>query len=209
MGYAVKRGPGILVILALFGGSAALAAQESAAGHVQREGFWVGFGVGVGHGHIDCTPCGPLLPDDPWDGGTGFGVYLAMGVAVRTDLLIGGELNVFGKRDNAQQRDATLGGLSVVAQYYPIDASGFYLKGGAGPGGSIMAGGPGLIESGGWAAQVGVGYDLRLRRRFALAPFANFVQLFSEGDPGRNQGESARGPSNPRYAQLGFGFHRY
>jgi hypothetical protein len=55
----------------------------------------------------------------------------------------------------------------------------------------------------------GHGHDVRFGRRFALAPFANFVQLFSEGDPGRNQGEPARGPSNPRYAQLGLGFHWY
>lgn len=48
-----------------------------------------------------------------------------------------------------------------------------------------MAGGPGLIESRGWAAQGGVGYDVRLGRRFA------------------------RGPRNPRYLQLGLGFHWY
>ena len=200
---------GVLIILVLLGGGAVLHAQAPAAGSHYREGFWIGFGVGAAQGYIDCSPCGPLLPEDPWEGGSGFGLYAAMGRALQPTLLLGGELNVYGKRDSAQERDATLWGLSAVAQFYPLAASGLYLKGGGGLGGSIMAGGPGLIESGGWSAQGGVGYDLRLGRRFALAPFANFVQVFSEGAAGRNQEVLAQGPRNPRYVQFGLGLHRY
>ncbi len=204
--------PRILVVfttLVLFGGGAGLYAQDPAVGQNQREGFWIGFGVAAAQGYIDCSPCGPLLPNDPWEGGSGFGLYVALGSTVAPNLLLGGELNVYGKRNSAQQRDATLGGLSAVAQFYPLSGSGLYLKGGAGVGGSIMAGGGGLIESGGWAAQGGAGYDVRLGRRFALAPFANFVQVFSGGAEGRNQGVPARGPRNPRYVQVGVGAHWY
>lgn len=199
----------VLAALVLGGGENLLYAQGAASRQDQREGFWLGLGVGAAQGYIDCAPCGPLLPDDPWEGGTGFGLYLVLGGAVRPNLLLGGEVNVYGKRSNALQRDATLGGISAVAQLYPLPASGLYLKGGAGLGGSIMAGGPGLIQSGGWTLQGGAGYDVRLGRRFALAPFANFVQVFSEGAEGRNQGESAQGPRNPRYVQVGIGAHWY
>jgi hypothetical protein len=176
-----------------------LAAQE------YREGFWIGVGMGAAHGQIDCSRCGPLLPDDPWEGGGGFGLYVAMGGTAGANLLVGGELNLYGKRNSAQQRDATLAGLLAVVQFYPVAAPGLYLKGGAGFGSSMMAGGGGLIESGGWAMQGGAGYDVHLRGRFALAPFANVVQIFSQGAMGRDQGAPAQGPRNPRYLQLGIG----
>jgi hypothetical protein len=199
----------ILAALLLYAGDSLLHAQGAGAGEHHREGFWIGFGVAAAQSSIDCSPCGPLLSNDPWEGGSGFGLYLAMGSAVAPNLLLGGELNVYGKRNSAQQRDATLSGLSAMVQFFPLPASGLYLKGGAGLGGSILAGGPGLIQSGGWAAQGGVGYDVRLGQRFALAPFATFVQVFSEGAEGNNRGERGRGPRNPRYVQFGVGLHRY
>ncbi len=199
---------GLLTVLVLFDAGTVLHAQ-GAAGQLQRDGLWIGFGVGAAQAYIDCTPCGPLLPNDPWEGGSGFGLYLALGRTVSPNLRLGAELNVYGKRNNAQRRDATLAGVSAVAQYHPLPGSGLYLKGGAGIGGSILAGGNGLIQSGGWLAQGGAGYDVFLGRRLALAPFANFVQVFSEGDNGDNQGVPARGPRNPRYVQVGIGAHWY
>jgi hypothetical protein len=198
-----------ITILILLTGGTVVHAQDAAGEPPSREGFWIGFGIGATHARIDCSSCGPLLPDDPWEGGSGVGWYFALGGTLRPNVLLGGELNLYGKRNDAQQRDATLGALSAVLQYYPLGASGFYLKGGAGLGASLMAGGGGLIESGGWAAQGGVGYDVRIGRRFALTPFANIVQVFSEGDAGRNQGVPARGPPKPRYGQFGLGFHWY
>lgn len=200
---------GLLTILFLFCGGTGLRAQSVIPDQHLREGFWIGFGAGAAYSSIDCSPCGPLLPDDPWEGGSGFGLYLALGGTLRHNLLLGGEINLYGKRNNALQRDATLIGYSAVAQFYPISTSGLYLKGGGGFGASTMAGGPGLIQSGGWSAQGGAGYDVRFGRRFALAPFVNFVQIFSEGSRGRNQAIPAQGPRNPRYGQFGIGFHWY
>jgi hypothetical protein len=199
----------IVSILVTLIGTTAVHAQGAAGETSYRNGFWIGFGVGATYAQIDCSTCGPLLPDDPWEGGLGSGWYLAMGSGLSANLLLGGELNLYGKRNSSLQRDATLGSLAVVLQYYPLAASGFYLKSGAGFGGSIMAGGPGLIESGGWATQVGVGYDLPIGRRFAVGPFANLVYVFSEGSVGNNQAVPAQGPRNPRYGQLGLGFHWY
>lgn len=197
------RANGVVALLVLLSGGSVAHAQDTAGDPPAREGFWVGFGIGATHAQIDCSTCGPLLPNDPWEGGSGFGLYLAMGGTVQPNLLLGAELNLYGKRDNAQERDATLGSLSALLQYYPSPASGLYLKSGAGMGGSIMAGGPGLIESGGWAVQAGLGYELRVHPRIAVAPFGNFVQIISEGGPGRNRGIPAQGPRNPRYVQLG------
>ena len=196
-------------ILVMLGGSTAVQAQGTAEEMWYRDGFWFGFGLGATYAQIDCSPCGTLLPDDPWEGGLGFGLYLAMGGTLHANLLLGGEINLYGKRNSSQQRDATLCALAAVLQYYPWAVSPFYLKGGAGFGGSIMAGGPGLIESGGWAAQVGLGHDLRVGRRFAVAPFASLVAVVSEGSAGKNQGSPARGPRNPWYAQFGLGFQWY
>jgi len=203
------RAIGIVSLLVVLGGGTAVHAQGAAEELSYREGFWFAFGIGATHADVDCSPCGPLLPDDPWEGGRGFGLYLSMGGTLSANLLLGGELNLYGRRSTSQKRDATLGALVAVVQYYPADASGLYLKSGAGFGGSIMAGGPGLIESGGWAVQGGAGYHLDLGRRFALTPFANLVQVFSAGSPGENQGVPARGPRNPRYAQVGLGLHWY
>jgi hypothetical protein len=216
-GVAARQAPGcmnswILIVLSallLSGGGMPLLAQTVDTSQHPRSGFWIGFGAGAAWSSIDCTACGPLLPDDPWEGGTGFGWYLAMGGTVQPNLLVGGELNMYGKRNSEQQRDATLGGVSAVLQYYPLAASGFYLKGGAGLGVSLLAGGPGLIESGGWLAQGGAGYDVRPGRRFSISPFATVVQVFSEGAEGRNQGVAAVGPRNPRYLQVGIGLHWY
>jgi hypothetical protein len=193
----------------MLGGGTAVHGQDTPGEMSHRDGFWLGLGLGATYAQIDCNSCGPLLPDDPWEGGLGFGLYLAMGGTLHANLLLGGEINLYGKRNSSQQRDATLSALAAVLQYYPLAPAGFYLKGGAGLGGSIMAGGSGLIESGGWAAQVGVGHDFGMRRRFALAPFANLIAVVSEGSTGRNQGVPARGPRNPWYAQFGLGFHWY
>jgi hypothetical protein len=198
----------LALVVGLVASPAGLAAQEPPAAQY-RQGFWVGFGLGPGHGQIDCARCGPLQPGDPWEGGSGVGFYLAMGGTPRPNLLVGGELNGYGKRNDAQSRDATLAGAGVVLQYYPLAAGRFYLKGGAGIGGSNLAGGNGLIESTGWTLQAGAGYDVLLGRRFALVPFGNLVQLFSAGEQGQNQGQVVFGPRNPRYVQLGLGFHWY
>jgi hypothetical protein len=196
-------------VLLLSGAGMPLLAQSGVANQPLRSRFWIGFGAGAAWSSIDCGSCGPLLPNDPWEGGSGFGWYLAMGGTLQPNILVGGELNMYGNRNSEQQRDATLGGLSAVLQYYPLPASELYLKGGAGLVASILAGGPGLIESGGWMAQVGAGYDVRSGRRFAISPFATFVQVLSEGAEGRNQGVPAQGPRNPRYLQFGVGLHWY
>jgi hypothetical protein len=196
---------GLLVLTLAPGGAAA---QQP--GMQYRQGFWIGFGLGPGVGQIDCERCGPLVDNDPWDGGTGVGFYLAMGGTPRPNLLVGGEINGYGRRNDAQNREATLSMAGVVVQFYPAPASRLFLKGNAGFGGYRLAGaGDSVIEGQGWALQAGVGYDLLLTRRFALVPHVNVVQVFAESAEGRNQGQAVFGPENPRYLQFGLGFQWY
>lgn len=197
-------------ILLLFTAVAAipLAAQDSPLPANPREGFWIGFGLGAGNSRINCRPCGELNPDDPWQGGNGVSGYVAAGAALRPNLLIGGEANLWARRVGAQNRDATLALLSFIAQYYPLSRSALsdlYLKAGLGAGLSVLAGGSGMIEGGGWGVQLGAGYDVRLRNRLALTPFVNVVQILAPGAMGENRGEPVIGPRNPRYAQFGIG----
>jgi hypothetical protein len=172
-------------------------------------GFRAGFGIGAGDARIDCSRCGPREADDPWDGGVGGSGYLMLGGTLRPNLVLGGELNLWVKRDDEQRRDATLALTSVVVQFHPRANLPLYLKTGLGVGASILAGGNGLLESGGWGGQAGVGYEIGVGSRYAIAPFANVVMLRSRGSEGRNRGVPAVGPDNPRWRQIGIGFSRY
>jgi hypothetical protein len=150
-----------------------------------------------------------LLADDPWRGGTGFGLFVTMGATLSPQLRLGGELSLYGRRNVSERRDVAVGSASAVIRYHPVEASGLYVQGGGGPGFSTLAGGPGLIESGGWALQAGLGYDIRSRSRFTITPYGSVVQVFSAGGEGDNRGIRARGPRNPFYLQVGLGFHWY
>ena len=211
MGFRFGRSVQRVIAAFVFVAAAATGAHAQAAATppASHSGFWVGFGAGVAHAHLDCGQCGPLLTDDPWRGGTGFGLFVAMGTTLSRQLLIGGEVSLYGKRNGSEQRDASVGTVSAVLRYYPVTKSRLYLQGGGGLGFSTLAGGPGLIESGGWALQAGLGYDIRSGGRFTFTPYGQFVQVFSDGGVGDNRGSPARGPRNPFYVQVGIGLHWY
>lgn len=193
----------VAILMLILGASPLLAQNESEAG--ERRGRWVSFGFGAGHGGIDCSHCGHLLSNDPWDGGTGVTGFASIGGTITPALLVGGELNVWAKaqRQDGRQRDATLMLVGPVVRYFPVPGVGLHVSAAGGYGASILAGGPGLIESGGLGIRGGVAWDFRLGRRIALAPFASYIKLFSEGAAGRNRGEPAVGPDDPFYMQFG------
>jgi len=92
-------------------------------------------------------------------------------------VLAGIELGVSGT--SGRGRDATLFNLLLVGHYYPSAQGNFHIKGGIGPA-TYSLSGPyqglgGGVEASGWAAQVAVGYDIRVRQRFALAPYASIA----------------------------------
>lgn len=201
----------VVVVLCVWPAANSVNAQGAAEAQQIRSGRWIAFGLGVGNGQIDCNRCGLLEPNDPWNGGNGPSGYFAAGGTLSPTVLIGGELSVWAriKRSEGQQRDATLYLLALVAQYYPSRTSGLFIRGGAGVGGSTLAGGPGLVESGGWGLRAGAGYDLFVGESWALTPFVGYVGLFSQGAAGRNRGEAVEGPDDPSYLQAGLGIVWY
>jgi hypothetical protein len=204
-------------LVSLLGSPGSLAGQESSTPDY-RSGFWIGFGLGPGHAQIDCSACGPIPAGDPWAGGTGLSAYLVMGGTPRPNLLLGGELNMYGKESPSSEREALLGSVALVAQYYPFASSQAFIRGGAGFGHyfltshyythSFLGRTASGLESTGFAVQGGAGYDLLLTRRLALVPFANLVKLLATGEIDAGTG-AALSPSNPWYAHFGVGLHWY
>jgi hypothetical protein len=178
---------------------AAAAAMPAAAqgGRPQtREGYWISFGLGAGSAGIDCSVC----PDDRENGAT---LYLRMGGTPSPRLLIGGELNGWGKEEN--DVEMSVGSLMGVVQFYPAATGGFFLTGGLGFLGMVLEDPTDEVESNGFGVQVGAGYDIRLGRRFSLSPFATYVHGFS-GEPEVN-GVTVKGMDvNPNFFHFGLGF---
>lgn len=181
---------------------------SSRAQPVERDGLWLGGGLGIGYAAIDCARCGNLFEDDPWKGGLGATGYFGIGRTFTPRVQAGAEISFWARRSGELSRDATLATIGIGGRFYPIPAGNIYLTVGVGLGGSILAGN-GLIESPGFGAGVGAGYDISLGGNVALSPFARIVQIVGEGASGRNRGEPALGPDGPRYVKLGLAFMRY
>ncbi len=189
----------------------ASAAQESP--RPARAGVWAGAGFGVARNNLKCTGCTSTGSDDAWKGGSGGGAYFAAGRAFSQQVLAGIELGVSGTSGGG--RSATLFNLLLVGHYYPRAEGNFYIKGGIGPA-TYSLSGPyqglgGGVEASGWAAQVGVGYDIRVRQRFALAPYASIAGTTVR--QGSINVSGSAGPvtrlNNSVVAQLGLGLRRY
>jgi hypothetical protein len=199
--------PGLLLMLA----SPAAGAAQDAPVAAYRDGFWIGFGLAAGHAQLNCGVCSEQPAGDPWRGGLGGSGYLAAGGTPRPNLLVGGEVSVYFRESETTEREAVLGTVSLIGQYYPGAASRLFIKGGLGLGywelvdyyylHSFMGRTSSAEEGSGYSAQVGVGYDFVIFSRYALVPHVNVVQLFASG--------AAHLPANPRYLQIGVALHRY
>jgi hypothetical protein len=151
-----------------------LAGLSSPVAAQTREGFYFGIGGGAGSAQFSCEGCSA---EDRQTGGSG---YLKAGWTLNPHLLVGGELNVWARRDEAfdVERWSYRYNLSATATVYPSAASGFFVKGGGGLSYFDMdadfgddtvdielGDGPGVV--------VGAGYDIRLGR-VALTPAVNY-----------------------------------
>lgn len=143
---------------------ATLAAPVQAQGNPQtREGFFISFGFGFGS--LGCDDC-----DERESGGNG---YLRMGGTLSQRLLIGGEVNGWSKT----QGDATLtvGNVGPVLIFYPSANGGFFLKAGLGLANASLELGSVTVEESGVGLTLGLGFDARVGRNFALTPYFDIV----------------------------------
>jgi hypothetical protein len=149
-----------------------LGAPASAQGNPQtREGFWISFGIGFGS--LGCGDC-----DERQGGING---YLRMGGTLSQKLLIGGEVNAWSKSEDGAT--LTVSNFGPVLYFYPNPTGGFFLKGGLGLATTSLDLGAIKIDENGVGLTLGLGYDARVGRNFALTPY--FDILTSSYDGGR------------------------
>lgn len=166
-----------------------------------REGFGSSYGPGLLIGSIDCDRCNEA-------GFAGLGGYLRLGRYLRPDLFFGVEASLHTLPMPYTRYDSNF--LSAVVQWYPRVEKGLYVKGNLGV--------ARLVEIDNEDDEtrrrkltapvlgIGIGYDIRTRRRFLLTPFAH-VTLAVGGDY-RTDGQSA-GSATATAIQVGMGFSWY
>ena len=150
----------------------ASASAASAASHAQeRQGFWIGFGGGVGNAKATCDDCGSSNRE------TGAAGYLKLGGTLNEHLLFGSEFNFWAKTQEGVT--VTLGSGAVTLTLYPQPASGLFIKGGLGlslvdtsfrEGSSTVT----IDPAYGLGLMVGAGYDVRVGKNISITPAVNF-----------------------------------
>ena len=151
-----------LAVLALLG--MVVVAPAAAQRPQLRQGFWISGGPSYGSLDLACTGC-------ETDRESGLTLLLALGGTLRPNLLLGGEIEGWGKE--IQGVDLTVGHVSGVLYWYPRTTSGFFLKGGVGIAGYSADAGPlGEEDDSGLGLHGGVGYDVRVGRNVSLTPTA-------------------------------------
>jgi hypothetical protein len=148
------RATGFCALLAVL-----LATTASAQQAQTRQGFWIG--GGLGYGSLGCEGC---------DRTGGMSGYFKLGGTLRQNILLGVETNGWTKSEFGQT--LTMGNMSGAAYWYPMPASGLFVKGGVGYS---------LIDSGfssesGFGLLAGVGYDVRVARNLSVTPVANWFR---------------------------------
>ncbi|KPJ96592.1 MAG: hypothetical protein AMS18_00625 [Gemmatimonas sp. SG8_17] len=133
-----------------------------------HEGFWIGFGLGVGMNPTDGHD------DDPLIGGSG---YFRAGGTLNQRVKLGGEALGWAR----EQHDdvITHGNVMFVAILFPQDNSGLFLKGGVGIAGVTRVAAEGgrseIRTEGGLGTTVGLGFDVHLGRQLSLTPNVDWV----------------------------------
>ena len=158
-----------LIAIAAVGVLAATPLQAQPRGLVpvsanQRQGFWIGFGVGGGSIGANCADC----TTDRTGGVTGF---LRLGGTISQHVLLGGEIDGWGKKQNGVTGSMGFG--SFIASIYPTANAGFFLQ--LGLGGMTYTEDDGIdkIEATAPAGSFGLGYDFRVGRMLSVTPFIN------------------------------------
>lgn len=132
----------------------------------QRDGLWVGFGLGYGSSNVVCDSCyrGPRTE--------GVTAFLKLGGTPSRHLLMGGALNGWSRSGGgAKERMANL---TASLYYYPSVTRGLFMTGGLGVSTYHVDTRP-VVSGRGWGLVGGLGYDIRVARNVSLTPVADLV----------------------------------
>ncbi len=169
-------------LAALFSAFLVLFATSADAGHPHdRNGFFIGFGVGGGNAELTGQDGGSAS-----DGG-GIGNF-RIGGAVKPTLTLGLENSAWVKSEEALgiTVTTTLSAATFGVTWYPSAENGFYTRAGIGFGqvrADAEAGVAALsYEESGIAILAALGYEWRLTGKFAMGPQVEFVGLGIDGD---------------------------
>jgi hypothetical protein len=156
----------VAVAALLLGCAATLHAQ-----HPQvRKGFWIGFGAGYGSAKPSCDGCGTM------ESRGSYTAHIRMGGVLSPHLLLGGDIDGWAKRESGTT--LSLGNVTAALYYYPMPASGLFLKGGLGASGfhgEVSSTVTTTASGGGYGFTIGAGYDIRVGRNISLTPVANLM----------------------------------
>jgi hypothetical protein len=137
-----------------------------------RQGFFISFGFGAGS--LGCNDC-----ENNEDRVNGVNFFLRAGGTLSQRLLIGGEVNSWVKSEN--DATLTLTNVGPVLQFYPSAQGGFFLKGGLGLASIELELGALSFDNEGVGLTLGLGYDARVGRNFALTPYFDIVNSSFDG----------------------------
>jgi hypothetical protein len=184
-----------------------------------RDGVIVSTGLGVGTSDATGTACvdignGSCSRRDAPRRNAPAG-YLRIGVAVRPNFVLGGEVNGWYRRED-RTSGPSLGILTAnaIAQWYPRVSNGFFVSGGLGVGtwrsnsefiwsaqGAVRQMYSVHLHTNGLGYQFGAGYDVHVSRNLSVAPY---VTLFGARDNGE---EGAAFGGNVIQAGIGLTWH--
>jgi len=158
---------GIVTTVLVLAVAAGLSAQ-----HPQvRQGFWIAFGLGYGSADLTCDVCN----FDREGGGVG---HIRLGGTLSEKVLLGGDVTAWTKEKDGAT--FTAGNVSMVVLYYPMEAGGLFVKGGAGFS-SIMIEVQGQQADGAsFGLSGGLGYDVRVGRNISITPLVDFLYVGSQ-----------------------------
>jgi outer membrane protein W len=160
---------GMAVVLAGVLSSVPASAQE-------HGGVFFGGGAGLGMANADCDECGG--DSDRENSGV---LYLRGGVALNPHVLLGGEFNLWGKKETGvlgAENSIKMYNLTGTVTFYP-QTEGFFVNFGAGlafVGLDSTVGNTNLsIDLGkGFGVLLGTGYDIRVGEHIAVTPAVQY-----------------------------------
>lgn len=183
-----------LAIAALVITTSTLAAQGANAG-ANRNGQWLGFGLGTGVGRVSCPICEANRH-------VSISGYVRAGGTLSRRFLLGVETD--GWMRSAEDVDEFLLGLAAQIYYYPNPRKRLFYKAGFGVLLFQIDGGPDRLTSTAFGPNLGVGYDLPISPTVSFAPFAS-VFVASLGGEIRANGSPIRDDIGLMLVQVGVG----